>query len=153
MQLYPLYWSFILPIGLILFANFIVFALVIINLCRRPKGMQTNQSEHKMAVMNFQAGLAVLVLLGLTWVFGFIAVEEARVAFMYVFAFLNAFQGFFVFLLFTAREKQVRKSWTRLCCRKRRDNSSASNSESRGRNVSPQSSQTTNVYSERPRHV
>ncbi|KAK3607732.1 hypothetical protein CHS0354_040642 [Potamilus streckersoni] len=153
MQLYPLYWAFILPIGLILVANFIVFVLVIVNLCRRPRGMQVNQSDHKIAVMNLQAGLAVFVLLGLTWVFGFLAVEDARVALMYVFAFLNAFQGFFVFLLFTAREKQVRQSWARLCCKKKSDVTSTSATDSRGLKYSVPLSQSTNLSNERSGHA
>ncbi|KAK3577303.1 hypothetical protein CHS0354_008396 [Potamilus streckersoni] len=152
MQLYPLYWAFVLPIGLILIANFIVFILVIVNLCRRVRGMQVNQSEYKIAVMKFQAGLAVFVLLGLTWVFGFLAVEDARVSFMYVFAFLNAFQGFFVFLLFTAREEQVRQSWARLCCKQKSAKASTSTSDSRGQKYSIPLSQSSNLSDERSGH-
>ncbi|KAL3856102.1 hypothetical protein ACJMK2_015297 [Sinanodonta woodiana] len=149
MQLYPLYWAFILPIGLILFANFIIFILVIVNLCRRPKGIQMNQSEKKIAILNFQAGLAVFVLLGLTWIFGFLAVEDARVAFMYVFAFLNAFQGFFVFLLFTAREKKIRQSWTRLCCKKMGDSAITNSTDSHGLKYSVPLSKSTHISNDR----
>ena len=29
------------------------------------------------------------------------------------------FQGFLIFVLFTAREKQVRQSWKKLCCKEK----------------------------------
>ncbi|KAL3855925.1 hypothetical protein ACJMK2_015264 [Sinanodonta woodiana] len=151
MQLYPLYWAFILPIGLIIAANFIIFVIVIVKLCRRPQGMQANQSNRKIAMMKFQAGLAIGVLLGLTWVFGFMAVEEARVGFMYVFAFLNAFQGFFVFILFTAREKQVRQSWLQLCCKKGGNKNSYS--DSRGQRYSVPLSHSSTISTERFGHA
>ena len=49
------------------------------------------------------------MITGLTWVFGFLAIDDARIVFHYIFAILNAFQGLFIFVLFTAREKQVRE--------------------------------------------
>ena len=55
----------------------------------------------------FRPRIFCLTFPGLTWIFGFLAIDGARVIFHYVFAILNAFQGFFIFLLFTAREKQV----------------------------------------------
>ena len=44
---------------------------------------------------------------GLTWVFGFLTVDDTRVVFHYVFVILNASQGLFIFILFTMREKKV----------------------------------------------
>jgi len=37
--------------------------------------------------------------------------------FQYIFTILNVFQGFLIFVLFTAREKRVRQSWRKLCCK------------------------------------
>ncbi|WAR10313.1 AGRL3-like protein [Mya arenaria] len=77
------------------------------NLFRRKKNtMISNQSERKMAFLHFQAAVSIFVILGLTWVFGFMTVDDTRIVFHYLFALFNAFQGLFVFLFFTLREKQ-----------------------------------------------
>ena len=39
--------------------------------------------------------------------------------FQYIFTILNVFQGFLIFVLFTAREKQVRQNWKKLCCKEK----------------------------------
>ena len=39
--------------------------------------------------------------------------------FQYIFTILNVIQGFLIFVLFTAREKQVRQHWKKLCCREK----------------------------------
>lgn len=59
------------------------------------------------------------VITGMTWVFGFLAIEEGRLAFTYLFTILNSLQGFFIFLMFTLREKKIRDHWKKLfnkCC-------------------------------------
>ena len=57
-------------------------------------------------------------LSGLTWIFGILAIEDARVIFSYIFTILTTFQGFFIFILFVAREKQFRSYWRKLCCQR-----------------------------------
>ncbi|XP_052814790.1 latrophilin-like protein 1 isoform X2 [Mya arenaria] len=115
----PLLYAFIIPIAVVILANLIVFTLVMCNLFRRKKNtMISNQSERKMAFLHFQAAVSIFVILGLTWVFGFMTVDDTRIVFHYLFALFNAFQGLFVFLFFTLREKQIRNAWRKLCCPK-----------------------------------
>ncbi|XP_060069892.1 uncharacterized protein LOC132549924 [Ylistrum balloti] len=121
MSLQPFYYAFALPVGLVILINIIVFILVIVNILRRPAGLQSNQSERKRALMNFWAAISIFVLLGLTWIFGYMAIEDARIPFQYIFTICNAFQGFFIFLLFITRDPQVRKEWTAMCCEKKKD--------------------------------
>ncbi len=59
----------------------------------------------------------VTFLAGLTWVFGFLAIEDARIVFQYLFCIFNAFQGFFIFVLHNIREPSVRQAWRNCCCR------------------------------------
>ncbi|XP_033728060.1 uncharacterized protein LOC117317366 isoform X2 [Pecten maximus] len=117
MSLQPFYYAFAIPIGLVIFINIIVFILVIVNILRRPAGLQSNQSERKRALMNFWATISIFVLLGITWIFGYLAIEDARIPFQYIFTVCNAFQGFFIFLLFITRDPQVRKQWKDMCCK------------------------------------
>lgn len=57
------------------------------------------------------------LIAGLTWTFGYLAIEEGRLAFAYIFTILNSLQGFFIFLMFTLRQKKVRQYWKKLCCK------------------------------------
>lgn len=54
---------------------------------------------------------------GLTWIFGYLAIEDARLPFQYLFTTLNSLQGVFIFVLLVARRRQVREHWKLLCCR------------------------------------
>ena len=58
-------YGFIIPVGVIILANAIVFIMVLCNLFRRKtKGMSVNQSERKMAFLHFKAALSIFVVLG-----------------------------------------------------------------------------------------
>ncbi|CAC5395629.1 unnamed protein product [Mytilus coruscus] len=119
MALPAFYYAFIIPVGVIMLANIIIFIMILKNLWGRSKGLQSNQSEKKRAMMNLRASLTVLILLGLTWIFGFFTIEKASIVFQYIFTILNVFQGFLIFILFTAREKRVRQNWQKLCCKRK----------------------------------
>ncbi|XP_013400610.1 uncharacterized protein LOC106166554 isoform X2 [Lingula anatina] len=113
------YYSFLIPVGTIILANTIIFILVIKGLtCDRPKNIRTNQSKHKVAMVHLRAGICCFVVLGLTWVFGFFAIADARLVFQYLFCIFNAIQGFLIFIFHNIREPRVREAWQRLCCKK-----------------------------------
>ena len=61
-------------------------------------------------------------LAGVTWLFGFLAINDARLPFQYIFCICNSLQGFFIFLCHVLREKTSRALWYNLlcCCRKRK---------------------------------
>ncbi|XP_062611810.1 adhesion G-protein coupled receptor G4-like, partial [Saccostrea cucullata] len=138
----PFYFAFLIPVVLIILLNCIIFAVVLKNLLNRPKGLQSNQSESKMAMMNLRAAVSIFILLGLTWIFGILAIEDARVVFAYIFTILTTFQGFFIFILFVAREKQFRNLWKKICCQhcienKQKKYKQTSSSEGTGHGQAP----------------
>ena len=45
-------------------------------------------------------GIAIMVLLGLTWAFGILAIGDTKMIFQYLFCIFNTFQGLFVFIFF-----------------------------------------------------
>ena len=63
-----------------------------------------------MVIFFSQNAVTISVLLGITWIFGFLAIDEATFAFQLLFCLFNAFQGFIVFLLFCLRQEDVRKT-------------------------------------------
>ena len=53
------------------------------------------------------------VVLGLTWIFGFLAINQARIVFSYIFCLLNASQGFLVLIAYVLMSKPKREMWTK----------------------------------------
>lgn len=61
-------YSVLIPIGVVLLANTIVFSLVTYNLVcarRRLKQLRVNVSEQKNGLLHLKAGIAVLIILGM----------------------------------------------------------------------------------------
>lgn len=56
-----------------------------------------------------KATVVLLPLLGVTWVFGILAVNEESVAFAWIFTILNSFQGVFIFVLHVLRNEKVKE--------------------------------------------
>nr|KAG5692871.1 hypothetical protein BaRGS_002306 [Batillaria attramentaria] len=112
------YIAFVAPVCLVLLCNVISFVLVlrvILGLTNnKPNSTQTNQ-----AVQKLRRAVGVVILLGLTWVFGFLAIDDtSRVVFNYLFAIFNSLQGLFIYLFYGVFNKDARaacKLWFRCC--------------------------------------
>ncbi|XP_076461001.1 uncharacterized protein LOC143293704 [Babylonia areolata] len=114
------YYAFLAPIAVIIAINVVIYVLVVVSICRRPNMSSGGTSYTAISV---RASVSCFVVLGLSWTFAFFALEDARVVFQYLFACTTSFQGFLIFLLYTARDPNVRA----FCLdkmRKRRDSSS-----------------------------
>nr|KAG5702986.1 hypothetical protein BaRGS_014809 [Batillaria attramentaria] len=86
------YASFLAPVCFILLSNFMVFILVLrvlLGLTRHKikKEDSSNTAKH------LRRAVGVAILLGLTWVFGVLAVGKATVAFNFLFAIFNSLQA------------------------------------------------------------
>ena len=57
---------------------------------------------------------SVFVLFGLTWIFGALTIMKAAPTFEIVFAILNSFQGFLIFIFFCILKKEIRSSWAQI---------------------------------------
>lgn len=57
-----------------------------------------------------QGALAIEVLLGLTWVFGYFFINKETVAVAYIFTILNSLQGLFIFIFHCAMNRKVKKT-------------------------------------------
>ena len=56
--------------------------------------------------------VGLMVIFGLTWLFGALTVREASTAFQYLFVIFNGFQGFFFFVVICLAGKDGREFWT-----------------------------------------
>ncbi|KAK3800511.1 hypothetical protein RRG08_043829 [Elysia crispata] len=116
MDLQAFYYAFAVPVGVIIVFNLVMFLVIIASLLTRPKGLRSNQASSKARETNLKAAFTIFILLGLTWMFGFLAIEDARVPFQYTFTVLSSMQGFLIFVLMVVRRRQVRDQWRQLCC-------------------------------------
>ena len=108
------YCSFLAPIALIILVNSFIFIRIVIVLCKpRPKFANSVSVYTKTSVRKgqIQGSLAVMVLLGITWIFGMLAVSHARIVFQYIFCITNSLQGFFIFVFRCVNRPEVRRAW------------------------------------------
>ncbi|KAJ7397979.1 Adhesion G protein-coupled receptor L2 [Pitangus sulphuratus] len=109
-------WSFIGPVTFIILLNLI---FLVITLCKMVKHSNTlkpdssrleniNYEDNKPFIKSWVLGaFALLCLLGLTWSFGLLFINEGTVVMTYLFTVFNAFQGMFIFIFHCALQKKV----------------------------------------------
>lgn len=109
---YGLYFGVILPMGLIVLANLVIFLLVIYNVIRGPDG-KLRSTERDLTLAQLRLTVLLFFLLGLTWIFGFCASTQAGLVFSYLFCLTATMQGFVLFLYFIILDPITRKLWSR----------------------------------------
>ncbi|XP_067138267.1 uncharacterized protein [Centruroides vittatus] len=120
LKIKPFYFGFLIPVGIIMLSNIVIFCLVIYSIsCGRQIGLRTNQSERKLAITRVRAAFCILFLLGLSWTFGFFAISDARLIFKYLFSIFTTLQGFFIFVFHVLQEKTTRDLWYEYFCPKK----------------------------------
>lgn len=72
--------------------NFIMFIVVMVQLCRIKKQNPQNL-QHRSTLQDVRSVLGITILLGLAWGFAFFAWGPVNLAFMYLFAIFNSLQG------------------------------------------------------------
>ncbi|XP_054775208.2 uncharacterized protein LOC129283398 [Lytechinus pictus] len=96
------------PIAIVILFNLFVMVRVVRQIAKMADG-PTLQSDVKSRVRHGVKAIFVLLpIMGLTWVFAFLAIERASVAFQYIFVISNSFQGVFIFFVHFIRNSEVR---------------------------------------------
>lgn len=110
---YSLYFGVIVPMGLIVLANLIIFVMVIYHIMRGPDGKLRTSSANDRDLTMAQLRLSVLLffLLGLTWIFGLCASTQVGLVFSYLFCLTATLQGFVLFLYFVILDPITRNLW------------------------------------------
>ncbi|XP_068711772.1 adhesion G protein-coupled receptor L4-like [Montipora foliosa] len=99
-------WSFIGPVCSVLIINFLVLVLVL----RRMTGTQMfrRRNELQRLRLTVRASLVMLPVLGLSWSFGLLALNQGTLVFQYLFVGFNSLQGCFIFFNHCASNTEVR---------------------------------------------
>ncbi|CAF1015720.1 unnamed protein product [Adineta ricciae] len=110
----PLYLSFILPVGLYIFINSILFCIVARSLLCGKTGQQlrSTQVAESQRLSRFFVALSCFVVLGLTWIFGFFVIGPVRLLFQILFCTFATLTGFLIFILYIVTSKAKRTCWS-----------------------------------------
>ncbi|XP_078348608.1 uncharacterized protein LOC144633639 [Oculina patagonica] len=103
-----LIWTFIGPALTVVLINGIIFVLVLRAMMTSHKMMAAADKEK--IKLGIKCSIVLAPLLGITWVFGVLAFDEATVVFLYLFAIFNSLQGLFIFLFHCIFDQQVRSA-------------------------------------------
>ncbi|GBN08144.1 hypothetical protein AVEN_233372-1 [Araneus ventricosus] len=105
------------PVSASLVINFMVFGVIFYSLtCGESKQkLKHNQEQRRDMVVRAKTMFCVSLLLGLSWVFGFLAaMEETKLVCHYLFVITTTLQGFLFFVFFVLRQKNTRELWQNL---------------------------------------
>ncbi|KAG8200010.1 hypothetical protein JTE90_001241 [Oedothorax gibbosus] len=120
---YVYYLSFVAPSCVILFVNLSVFLMVTRVLfaprsnniqAKKPPQCTSKKDKFLVTTAQVRGAFTVMVLLGVSWVFGAFAVGEARLVFQYIFCVSNSLQGFLIFLVRCLQYPEARSAWYQL---------------------------------------
>ncbi|XP_071786950.1 adhesion G-protein coupled receptor G7-like [Asterias amurensis] len=100
-----MFLGLLVPIGLVLLHNIITFVLVMRSLLKVQEESTSEQISKRL-----QNAIGISVLMGLTWVFAFLAIDVATFTFQLLFCIANSLQGVVIFIMFFLRPKEVRKA-------------------------------------------
>ncbi|XP_078327350.1 adhesion G protein-coupled receptor B1-like isoform X2 [Crassostrea virginica] len=98
-------YMFIVPVFLIAAANVIIIVSLVRVLC--ATSAMANSSMQKKAATGLRSLCTLLPVLGVTWLFGILAVNEKTYAFQYIFVLANSLQGIFIFVSHVLLNKKV----------------------------------------------
>nr|XP_039258803.1 uncharacterized protein LOC120335372 [Styela clava] len=107
-----------IPVSVLILFNLILYGILTYKLCRKRESLWEGQSREmshnrSLPTKKVITNICIMMVVGVTWVFGFFINifshnETAAIVFAYIFTILNSLQGFFIFLLYIVRSRDVR---------------------------------------------
>lgn len=97
---------FALPLGLVLIFNVVCFIRTVVSIRRVPDMKNAKNKPNRNHVHVY---FRLSILLGFTWVFGFVAAVVRSDVWWYVFVILNGLQGVFIFVAYCLNKRTIRQ--------------------------------------------
>lgn len=72
---------------------------------------EQNNKAGRVTLAQIRGAVTVMSLLGTGWVFGSLAIGEAKLVFSYLFTVTNSLQGFIIFMVRCVQYPEARKAW------------------------------------------
>lgn len=105
----PFFVGFLAPVLLIILGNAIAFVVIFRSLLASGTKVTT---DRKVGVLQkVKRAAAILSVLGITWTFGVLAINDAKVIFQYLFCIFNSIQGLLVFLFYCVFSAETRAKY------------------------------------------
>ena len=104
----PAVVSLAVPVAIIILANAVSFLKIALRLRESPNISCSRKTYPGQQLLR---EMSILVLLGITWVLGFLTLGNATLTFQYLFAIFNSFQGFLIFVLYCLVPKKMRTKY------------------------------------------
>lgn len=98
-------YMFIIPVCFIIVLNLLIIGSLIRVLC--ASSIMTKSSLQKKATSAVRSLGTLIPVLGVTWLFGILAVNEKAEMFQYIFVIANSLQGLFIFVSHVLLNKKV----------------------------------------------
>lgn len=113
----PFYLSFLLPIVLYILINSIIFSIVTYSLLCGKAGtrLRSSQMADSQRLSRFSVTLSCFIVLGLTWIFGLLAIGFMRILFQILFCTFATLTGLLIFILYILTSKIKRACWNSKC--------------------------------------
>ncbi|XP_054880369.1 adhesion G-protein coupled receptor G7-like [Poeciliopsis prolifica] len=105
----PMFWAFIVPLGLVLLYNAVLLGLISLTTCRVDRRLTS--TKRSPLAQKFLISFSLAVLLGLSWTLGYlvlVTMGTAHLACSILFCLCTTTQGLQIFILFTARTRSFR---------------------------------------------
>ncbi|XP_078264259.1 adhesion G protein-coupled receptor L2 isoform X4 [Rhinoraja longicauda] len=129
-------WSFIGPVTFIIAVNIIFLIITVYKMVKHTPTLKPDSSRleninsYRVCDGYYNTDLpgswvlgafALVCLLGLSWGFGLLFINEESIVMAYLFTTFNTFQGMFIFIFYCALQKKVRKEYIKCfrhanCC-------------------------------------
>ncbi|KAF3819691.1 hypothetical protein GH733_015200 [Mirounga leonina] len=100
-------WSFIGPVTFIILLNIIFLVITLCKMVKHSNTLKPDSSRLENIKSWVLGAFALLCLLGLTWSFGLLFINEETIVMAYLFTIFNAFQGVFIFIFHCALQKKI----------------------------------------------
>lgn len=108
LQQWPLIGGVLVPIGVIIITNTVIFVLVFRQLLKSVAGKKSEKRKKRQHLKRARNALSIMTLMGLTWGFGFLSIIYALSGVIqWLFTIINSMQGFTIFLLYCIRNPTV----------------------------------------------
>lgn len=119
-----LYGLFLAPLFAVLLFNTVVFVMVTVVLIKHTRKKLSKESTKKTqgTVKAIISVFSVMLMFGLSWLFGALSIDQGAIFFQWPFVILNTLQGFFLFIFFCVLGSDAREEWLNLlsCYRRKK---------------------------------
>jgi len=106
-------WVFLAPVVAIIVINFIILAAVM-KVVTDSASATLTQTKYGHVKAGMKSVAVLLPLLGVSWAFGLLTINKKTIAFQYIFAISNSFQGVFIFLAHCVGSSDVCSAFKRM---------------------------------------